>query len=86
MVMPKLYLERMERIPERCPMRKCVLLTLIFGLSVFAGCGAGVVKTPDERMNTYRQVLNMDMRQLADDWDTLWLADRQYRLTRWRTR
>ena len=75
-----------ERFAERCPMRKSVLFGLLIGLSVLAGCTSGLVKTRAERLSTYRQVFNMDMRQVADDWDTIWLADRQYRLTRWQTR
>lgn len=68
-------------------MRICVLFTVLIGLLVLVGCGSpGVVKTWPERKNTYRQVYDMDMRQLMDDWDTLWLADRQYRLTHWQTR
>ena len=67
-------------------MRKSVLFGLLIGLSVLAGCGSGMVKTRAERFNSYRQVFNMDMRQMADDWDMIWLADRQYRLTRWQTR
>jgi hypothetical protein len=68
-------------------MRFGVLLGLLVGaLFVFGGCGPGVVKTPGERVNAYREALDMDLRQMADDWDTLWLANRQYRLTRWQTR
>ena len=67
-------------------MRKSVLFGLLVSLSGLWGCGAGVVKTPAERMNTYRQVLDLDLRQIADDWDTIWLADRQYRMTRWQIR
>jgi hypothetical protein len=67
-------------------MRKCVLIGLLTGLSVLVGCGAGVVKTRAERENAFHQSVAMDLRQMADDWDTLWLADRQYRLTRWQTR
>ena len=67
-------------------MRKGVLLGLLIGLSVLAGCGHGVVRTKGERVNAYRQSINMDIRQLGDDWDTLWLIDRQYRLTRWQLR
>lgn len=68
-------------------MRACLLFGLLIGvLTVLGGCGRGVVKTKAERWNAYREALHMDIRQMADDWDTLWLADRQYRLTRWHTR
>ena len=75
-----------ERICGRCPMRKSLLLGSLAVLLVVAGCGPGVVKTRAERRNAYREAFNMDMRQIADDWDTIWLADRQYRLTRWQVR
>lgn len=72
--------------PRGCFMRKWALLGLIAGAFIAsAGCN-GVVKNYDERMNIYGQVLDMDTRQLVDDWDRLWLADRQYRLTRWQLR
>jgi len=67
-------------------MRICVLFTLLIGLLALVGCGHGVVRTWPERKNVYRQTTDMDLRQLQDDWDTLWLLDRQYRLTRWQMR
>ncbi len=67
-------------------MRKAVFFGVLIGLSVLVGCGSGVVKTGAERVNAFHQSVDMDFRQLADDWDTLWLVDRQYRLTRWQTR
>ncbi|MFQ5805697.1 MAG: hypothetical protein ACE5I3_04520 [Phycisphaerae bacterium] len=67
-------------------MRRCVLFGLLIGLSVLMGCGPGVVKTKAERVNAFREGLDLDMRQMADDWDTLWLVNRQYRLTRWQIR
>jgi hypothetical protein len=67
-------------------MRKCVFLGLLIVSSVLAGCGPGVVKTKAERVNAFRESVDMDLRQIADDWDTIWLVNRQYRLTRWQTR
>lgn len=66
-------------------MRVLLLVASLCLLGFSTGC-AGVVKSPDDRANTYSHVLEMDMRQLADDWDGFWLADRQYRLTKWRIR
>jgi len=67
-------------------MRKCVFVGLLVGLSLLVGCAAGVVRTPEERVNAFRESAAMDFRQLADDWDTIWMVDRQYRLTQWQTR
>lgn len=58
---------------------------LLLGLCGLSGC-TGVVQSQADRENTYRQALDMDTRQLVDDWDALWLADRKYRLTRWEIR
>ncbi len=66
-------------------MRLALLAVVLVGLGVLTGC-AGVVRTPEERANVFRQSVEMDLKQLADDWDTLWLQDRQYRLTRWHVR
>jgi hypothetical protein len=67
-------------------MRKGMLIGMLIGLSVLVGCGNGVVKSKADRVNAFRQSVDMDLRQLADDWDTLWLVDRQFRLTRWQIR
>lgn len=66
-------------------MRTCLFIGLMAGLVVLTGCN-GMVKTYDDRMNTIAQVLDSDMRQIADDSDAFWLADRQYRLTEWQLR
>jgi hypothetical protein len=63
-------------------MRWWVLIGVAVTFVGLAGCH-GMVKTYDDRMNMYSQVLETDARQLVDDWDTFWLADRQYRLTEW---
>lgn len=67
-------------------MRKVAFLGVLVGLSLIWGCGSGVVKTEAERANTYRGNFDLDMRQIVDDWDSIWLVDRQYRLTRWQVR
>lgn len=65
-------------------MRKLVILVAIVGLVAVAGCG--VTRSSHEIRNVVKQSLDMDMRQLVDDWNMLWLADRQSRRTRWHTR
>ncbi len=66
-------------------MRTLAFLGFLLLIVWSAGC-ATVTKTPAEVRNTYKQELDLDMRQIADDWNMIWLADRQYRLTRWYTR
>jgi hypothetical protein len=67
-------------------MRKSVLFGLLITMLLVVGCGPGVVRTRAERVNAYRHSVDMDLRQLADDWDMFWLMDREYRLTRWQLR
>lgn len=66
-------------------MRIAILLGLLLGLGLTAGC-ATVAKTPEENWATYRQIADLDTRQIADDWNLIWLADRQTRLTKWHVR
>ncbi len=66
-------------------MYKLLWLGLLVGLGMLAGC-ATVSKTPEENLTTQRQIAELDLRQVADDWNLIWLADRQSRLTRWHTR
>lgn len=67
-------------------MRKLLCLSVLLLVpALLAGCN-GMVKTWDDRKSTYREVWEFDQRQIADDWDRIWLAERQYRLTRWQTR
>lgn len=67
-------------------MRKIVLIGLFIGCAVLSGCTSTISKTSDERMNAYRANIDNDLRQLGDDWDMAWLADRPGRMTRWYTR
>jgi hypothetical protein len=66
-------------------MRMWLLLGLLAGLALATGC-ATVTRTPEENSANVRSVLELDMREMADDWNLIWLADRQGRLTRWHTR
>jgi hypothetical protein len=66
-------------------MRTLAFLVLLVGLSLLAGCQT-VAKSPEEVRRSYRQQLDLDMRGIADDWNLIWLADRQHRFTKWYTR
>jgi hypothetical protein len=66
-------------------MRMWLLLGLLAGLALATGC-ATVTKTPEENRASVRSILELDMREIGDDWNMIWLADRQDRLTRWHTR
>ncbi len=67
-------------------MRRVILISaMILSAAWLNGCNSPT-KTYAERLNTYEQVMDTDFQQLADDWDLLWLANRQYRLSKWHLR
>jgi len=66
-------------------MRNLLFVALLGGLALLAGC-ATVTKTPQENRATMRAVAEFDMLQIGDDWNLIWLSDRQSRLTKWNTR
>lgn len=66
-------------------MRKCLLLGLGIGLAFLAGC-ATVSQTAAENRANQRQIMGLEIRQIADDWNLIWITDRQNRLSRWITR
>lgn len=66
-------------------MRKRMLIGVLVSVVVLTGCN-GMVKSYEDRENSYARSLDSDMRRLADDFDALWLVDRQSRLTRWELR
>ena len=66
-------------------MKRCVILaTLVATIVLAAGCGDGVAYTRRERQERNRRILDNDMKQLVDDWDMLWLNERESRRTKWR--
>ena len=65
-------------------MRKLFILVALVGLAAVSGCG--VTRSSAEIRNIAKQSIDMDMRQMVDDWNMLWLIDHQSRLTRWHTR
>jgi len=68
-------------------MRQWIILSAVAVLAcgLAAGC-ATVTKTAEENSNLQKIVFKVDMRAMADDWNTWWLVDHQTRLTRWHTR
>ena len=72
---------------KRCRMRKWLLLGLFAGLALASAAGcATVTKTSDENWANARSIMELDLREMGDDWNMLCLTDRQCRLTRWHTR
>lgn len=67
-------------------MRKLLgLCGLVLAGMLLSGC-ATVTRTAEENTMNMHQIADLDARQVADDWNSIWFADRQTRLTRWNTR
>ncbi|MGE0480597.1 MAG: hypothetical protein AB7Q17_09010 [Phycisphaerae bacterium] len=66
-------------------MRALILIGALTGLTLLAGC-AGVATTADENHRRTVQIMEYDGRQMTDDWNLMWLADRPYRLTKYHSR
>lgn len=65
-------------------MRAVIAFVAFVALVAIPGCG--VTKNSAEVRSTARQSIDLDMRQIVDDWNHIWMVDRQYRLTKWHTR
>ena len=63
--------------------RLCLLLVLC--VAVFA-IGCGVVDTYAERERRYDHMIDHAAREMVDDWDLFWLADRPLYLSYWHLR
>ncbi len=66
-------------------MRKWVWLGLLTAVAWVGGC-ATVTRTAKENELNYKAITEMDARQIATDWNMIWLADRPSRLMRWYSR
>jgi len=66
-------------------MRIWLFLGLLAAVALAGGC-ATLTLTPGESMANYRSIVDTDLHAMADDWNSIWFADRQTRLTRWHTR
>ncbi len=69
-------------------MQKRIWIGLLVGAAVVGlstGC-ATLTQTPKEAGNTVKSSWATDVRAIADDWNMIWMVDRQTHLTRWHTR
>lgn len=66
-------------------MRAIILLGVLAGITVLAGC-ATTTHSWEERKSLHKVAFEHDMRQVADDWDAIWMSDRASRLSRWNMR
>ena len=65
-------------------MRRWVMLAMLVAVMLLeTGCGPGVAYSARDRRERARRIFENDMKQLADDWDLLWLNDQNLRTSRW---
>lgn len=67
-------------------MRKCFLFGLVIvGAAWLAGCATPTMTAKENWMNQ-RQIMELEMRQIASDWNLIWMTQRPNRLMTWHTR
>lgn len=66
-------------------MRALILFGLLVGLTALTGC-AGVANNSKEAQAIAKRGMESDFQSMGDDWNMLWMTDRQYRLTKYQTR
>ena len=70
---------------EEHTMRRVVVLTILLALTasvVLSGCST-LVETPQARNRRYKQVTDLQMKMAVEDWDYLWLYERNASTTQW---
>ena len=74
-------------------MKKAALLLTILATTFLGGCdvntlthngGRGMVDAPGDRQRRIATIDDYYSRQLMDDWDLLWLYDKNCNLTDWK--
>jgi len=65
--------------------KKILLLLVLFVSTLLAGCGRneGMVDNRAERNRRLAVIMDMNERQIVDDWDEFWLVDQNCKLTGW---
>jgi hypothetical protein len=71
---------------EGSDMKRLWVIVLLTVGAFLAGCGAGVVDTHQQRKLRYKHGLDLQARQIIDDFDYFWLAERPMELTEWHYR
>jgi hypothetical protein len=68
-------------------MKKLLLLvvTVICLGGLLSGCTMNE-RTSDERQRRFARITDANMRMFWEDWDYLWLYDKESSLSRWHTR
>lgn len=64
-------------------MKKLALLLILCLVSVMAGCCSTLTESAAERNTRYRDITQLNARMAVEDWDYLWLYERESMLTQW---
>jgi hypothetical protein len=62
-------------------MKKLVIIALLGLTALLSGCT--YTETPSERNRRIIGITNMNARGIIEDWDTIWLYDRNSYATQW---
>jgi len=62
-------------------MKKLLLLLILCAASAVGGCSLN--QDSKERQRRMANISDLQMRMLVDDWDHIWLMERNSRLTQW---
>jgi hypothetical protein len=63
-------------------MRALLMLVMLVGLAALGGC-ATMTRSGDDNWATFERSVQYDMRQMAEDFNYVWMLDRPSRLSRW---
>ena len=61
-----------------------LLVIVMAGSFLFSGCG--LTDSRAERSRRIEQITELQMKMLVDDWDYLWLYERNSRMSEWHYR
>jgi len=65
-------------------MRRFILVTFLIAVAAsFLMTGCTMTETPNARNRRIKQITDLQMRMLIEDWDYLWLYDRSTGMTQW---
>ena len=63
-----------------------VVTVLLVAMFALVGCSANVVETRSERGTRFERQKDFQYRCFVDDWDYLWLHEKECRLSYWHSR
>ena len=79
---PRLFTSLSEFFLKGNRMRALLFVGILVGFLGLAGC-ATMTRTPADVRATYSRSAQYDMRQMADDFNFIWMLDRPTRLSKW---